>query len=99
MSGKSSKKRSETDWDRVLRMRDEDIDFTDNPPLDEKFFQEAIFIPAKKKQITLRLDSDILAFFRKRGRGYQTAINAVLRRYIMAQQTPARRRRSSHAAD
>lgn len=37
-----------------------------------------------KQQVTLRLDSDVLAFFRKTGRRYQSRINAVLREYVEA---------------
>lgn len=104
MSGKSSKKLSKTDWSRVLSMRDEDVDFTDNPPLDEKFAAEAIFLAGKKstkrkKSVTLCLDTDIVAFFLKRGPECQTAINAVLRSYIQSEKMHARKRRSSHAAD
>jgi uncharacterized protein (DUF4415 family) len=65
-------------------MRDEDIDFSDIPELTERFFRDAVRWPGPKKQITLRLDPDVLAFFRKRGRRYQTAINNVLRRYMDA---------------
>jgi uncharacterized protein (DUF4415 family) len=66
-------------------MRDEDIDYSDNPKLGPEFFANAILWPGPKQQITLRLDSDILKFFRKHGRGYQTTINAVLRKYMEAQ--------------
>ncbi len=38
-------------------------------------------LPEPKEQITLRLDKDVLAWFRTRGKGYQTLINAVLRGY------------------
>ena len=38
-------------------------------------------LPEPKEQITLRLDKDVLAWFRTRGKGYQTLINAVLRSY------------------
>jgi uncharacterized protein (DUF4415 family) len=62
----------------------EEIDLSDIPSLDEAFFRNAILWPGPKKQITLRIDPDVLDFFRKRGRGYQTMINAVLRRYVEA---------------
>ncbi len=52
------------------------------PELDPDFFARAIIWPGPKKQITLRLDPDVLAFFRKSGKGYQTTINAVLRKYV-----------------
>ncbi len=75
---------SETIWKRVDAMRDEDIDFSDSPKLGPDFFANAIIWPGPKKQITLRVDPDVLTFFRKHGRGYQTTINAVLRKYMEA---------------
>src|SRR5438876_11621608 len=80
--GASSKQESRTDWARVDAMRDEDIDFSDQPELTEEWFRQAVRWPPRKKQITLRLDPEVLAFFHKRGRGYQTAINAVLRHFV-----------------
>ncbi|WP_129127335.1 BrnA antitoxin family protein [Geomonas oryzae] len=79
------KKESKTDWQRINALRDEDIDLSDSPELDETFFKEAVVWPAQKKQITLRLDPDVLDFFKSQGKGYQTAINKVLRRYVEAQ--------------
>lgn len=67
-------------------MRDEDIDFSDVPKLGPEFFKNAVIWPGIKEQITLRLDPDVLKFFRKHGRGYQTTINAVLRKYMEAQE-------------
>jgi len=63
-------------------MRDGDIDFSDIPKQGAEFFAHAILWPGPKKQITLRIDPDVLKFFRKCGRGYQTTINAVLRKYM-----------------
>ncbi len=65
-------------------MKDSDIDFSDSPELGPDFFARAILWPGPKKQITLRVDPDVLAFFRKLGRGYQTTMNAVLRKYMEA---------------
>jgi len=70
-------------------MRDEDIDTSDIPEQGPGFFKNAIIWPGPKKQITLRLDPDVLKFFRKQGRGYQSAINAVLRKYMEAQERRA----------
>jgi uncharacterized protein (DUF4415 family) len=81
-SGKNTKRRSRTDWKRVDSLRDEDIDFSDIPKQGPDFFAGAILWAGPKKQITLRLDPDVLAFFRKSGKGYQTNINAVLRKYV-----------------
>jgi uncharacterized protein (DUF4415 family) len=85
-SGKNMKRQSRTDWKRIDALRDEDIDFSDIPKLGPEFFANAIVWPGTKEQITLRLDPDVLKFFRKQGRGYQTTINAVLRKYMEAQE-------------
>jgi uncharacterized protein (DUF4415 family) len=84
VKNKNTKKPSKTDWKRIDAMRDEDIDFSDAPELGPDFFANAILWPGPKKQITLRVDPDVLKFFRKQGRGYQTTINAVLRKYMEA---------------
>lgn len=69
-------------------MKDEEIDYSDIPKLGPEFFKEAIWWPGPKKQITLRLDPDILRFFKRRKR-YQTTINAVLRKYVETQKRRA----------
>jgi len=68
-------------------MRDEDIDVSDNPEWTPEMFARAVvrvgFKPVPpKEQITLRLDADVLEWFRGRGAGYQTQINALLRAYM-----------------
>jgi uncharacterized protein (DUF4415 family) len=83
-NGKTTKRPSRTDWKRIDAMRDEDIDFSDIPKLGPDFFKNAIIWPGPNKQITLRIDPDVLTFFRKHGRGYQTTMNAVLRKYMEA---------------
>ena len=85
MSAQAMKKESRTDLDRITAMKDEEIDLTDSPELGAAFFQEAVPWPTHKKQITMRLDSEVLDFFKSQGRGYQTAMNKVLRRYVEAQ--------------
>jgi len=89
-SGKNMRKPSKTDWKRIDAMRDEDIDFSDIPKQGADFFANAILWPGPKKQITLRVDPDVLTFFRKHGRGYQTTINAVLRKYMEARKESQR---------
>ncbi len=87
--GKSTNKHSRTDWKRIDAMSDADIDYSDIPQQGRDFFTNAVFWPGPKKQITLRLDPDVLKFFRTHGRGYQTTINAVLRKYMEAHQRRA----------
>ncbi len=69
---------------KVLKtMPDKDIDFSDIPELDEEWFAKAeLRAPLAKTAVSIRLDPDVLAFFRKQGKGYQTRINAVLRAYM-----------------
>ncbi len=83
------KKKSRSNWDRIDHMKDSEMDFSENPPLGRRFFEEAVLWPGRKQQITLRLDPDVLAFFRRTGKGYQTTINAVLRKYVEAQKRRA----------
>ena len=77
---------SRTDWARVKAMKDSEIDFSDSPELTPDAFARAVVRKglkpvAAKTQLTLRLDADVLAWFRAQGRGYQTRINALLRAY------------------
>ena len=81
-NGNNTKRRSRTDWKRIDALQDKDIDYSEIPKQGPDFFANAILWPGPKKQITLRLDPDVLAFFRKAGKGYQTSINAVLRKYV-----------------
>jgi uncharacterized protein (DUF4415 family) len=62
------------------------IDYSDIPELPDDFWAKHAPVMRENKQlITLRLDADVVAFFRKHGRRYQTKINAVLRAYVEAQ--------------
>lgn len=80
-------KKSETDWKRLRSMKDEDIDFSDIPPITPEMFAKGVIrrglkpIP-RKKQLTLRMDSDVIEWFKKQGQGYQTKINSLLRAYM-----------------
>ena len=85
MNAKSSKKSSKTNWDKVKAETDSDIDTSDIPELDHDFFKSAkLRMPATKTSITVRLDTDVLEWYRRQGKGYQTRINAVLRTYMEA---------------
>jgi len=64
-------------------MPDSAIQFSDISELDKSFFENAeIRLPKPKKAVSLRLDDDILNWFKNQGKGYQTRINAVLRLYV-----------------
>ena len=86
MKKRDLKKQSRTDWARLEAMRDEDIDFSDIPELSEAFFKNAVIrLPKAKAKVCIRLDQDILEWFRSQGKGYQTKINAVLRVFMESQ--------------
>jgi len=86
MNEKRLKKRSRTDWDRLNSMTDEEIDYSDIPPLDEEFFRTGeLCMPKAKPLISIRMDPDILSWFKSQGKGYQTRMNSVLRMYMEAQ--------------
>ncbi len=74
-----------SDLKRVDKIKEEEIDYSDIPSLDESFFdKEIVTLPHKKDSVTLRIDHDVLEFFKHQGRGYQTLINAVLKTYAYA---------------
>ncbi len=71
-------------------MREKDIDYSDIPPLDKSFFKKATTAwPPTKKQLTIRIDADVLDWLKGHGRGYQTRINRILR-VVMESQPPGR---------
>lgn len=83
--------RSKTDLKRIDAMRDEDIDYSDIPPMTPEMFARGVVrrglkVTLRKSQITLRVDTDVLEWFRALGDGYQTQINSLLRAYMEAHQ-------------
>lgn len=78
---------SKTDWERLAAMEDKDIDTSDTPELDDAFFENAELRVPVKKPVTLRLDADVLEWFKAGGKGYQTRINQLLRKYMESQTT------------
>jgi uncharacterized protein (DUF4415 family) len=73
--------------EEMLHVKDEDIDTSDIPEIDEAWFKRAkLVMPQNKESITLRLDKQVLDYFKAQGKGYQTRINALLRAYVEAQQ-------------
>ena len=83
------KGQDETDYARLDAMTDADIaqavaEDPDAPPLDIDWTQARLSLPPGKDTITLRLDRDVLDWFRAQGQGYQTRINQVLRTWYDA---------------
>lgn len=76
--------------DAVAAMPDEQIDYSDAPSLPNAVWLKAATLPHPKKQITLRIDAEILDFFKETGKRYQSRINAVLRAYVEAHKIHAK---------
>lgn len=93
-----SRRKDLTDWDAVARLTDEDIaravaSDPDTSFADADFWKNARWVmPITKKPVTLRMDSDVLDFFKRGGKGYQTRINAVLRTFMQTQRETRPRR-------
>jgi uncharacterized protein (DUF4415 family) len=70
----------------LAELPDGSIDYSEIPELDEEFWTNACLVmPESKERITLRVDKEVVEFFRRGGQGYQTRMNAVLRAYVEAQ--------------
>lgn len=79
--------KGQTDWDRVRALSDADIDRAiasdpEEAALEGTWSEEAeLIIPEPKVLLSLRVDKDVLDYFKSTGKGYQTRMNAVLRSY------------------
>lgn len=87
-----------SDWGRVDALTDADIERAINddpdaaPILDEAFWRNARILDPRhdKSTITMRVDDDVLDFFKRGGSGYQSRMNAVLRAYVYARRETTR---------
>lgn len=71
--------------DQISAIEDENIDFSDIPELDEKFWKRAEIVePDRTEQVTIRVKRSVLAYFKAPGKGYQTRMNQVLESYVRA---------------
>lgn len=70
----------------LAKMPDAGIDYSDIPPLTDAFWQNAVsnpFYKPTKTHATVRLDSDVMAWLKSQGKGYQTRLNAILRKAML----------------
>jgi uncharacterized protein (DUF4415 family) len=85
---RDDRRRGKTDWAKVATLTDAEIEaaIAKDPAwadFDDADWSEAVLVmPPKKKAISIRVDEDVLDFFRREGAGYQRRINAVLRSYM-----------------
>jgi uncharacterized protein (DUF4415 family) len=90
------RQKGKTDWARVDALTDADIakaiaNDPDAVPIDIDWSDAVLVIPPKKKAISIRVDEDVLDFFKREGEGYQRRINAVLRSYMQQKAKPKKR--------
>ena len=81
------RRKGKTDWVAVDALTDKEIEEAvrndpDAVPLDVDWSEAALVIPPKKKAISIRVDEDVLNYFKTEGAGYQRRMNAVLRSYM-----------------
>jgi uncharacterized protein (DUF4415 family) len=93
---RDSPRKGKTDWAAVDALTDEDIakavaNDPDAAPIDIDWSDAVLVIPAKKKAISIRVDEDVLDYFKSEGDGYQRRINAVLRSYMQQKPKPKKR--------
>lgn len=94
---------SRTDWERVRALTHEEIeasiDFEDEGEFDLSKATAELPQPLAKRQLTVRLDGDIIEWFRESGKGYQTRMNQVLRSYVEARKREELERRRRERAE
>jgi uncharacterized protein (DUF4415 family) len=87
MKRSSSLKKSQTNYRRLRSMKNEDVLLTDEHPeanlrhIVRGVVRHGLRAVAPKASVSLRIDADVLEWFKAQGTGYQTRINAVLRAY------------------
>jgi uncharacterized protein (DUF4415 family) len=85
-NGKPLTTRQRREIRAIAARPDGEIDFSDIPRLPESFWKNAArnpFYRPVKRQVTVRLDSDVIAWLRRQGKGYQTRLNYLLRAAMM----------------
>jgi uncharacterized protein (DUF4415 family) len=93
------RRRGRTDWAAVDALTDKQIEAAvrndpDAVPLDVDWSEAVLVIPPKKKAISIRVDEDVLDYFKHEGAGYQRRMNAVLRSYVeQKRKAPAPRKK------
>jgi uncharacterized protein (DUF4415 family) len=82
--GRLERTQGKTDWARVDALTEDELEaaIASDPDTDIDWSEAELVVPPKKQPISIRLDEDVIDWFRRSGPGYQTRINAVLRHYM-----------------
>jgi len=92
------RRKGKTDWAAVDALTDKEIEAAvrsdpDAAPLDIDWSEAVLVIPPKKTAISIRVDEDVLDYFKNQGAGYQRRMNAVLRSYMQQKKTPPKKKK------
>ena len=88
MNVNDSNDTSHTDWVTLEAMTDEEIDYSEIPPLTDAFFEKATLrIPANQAPYFIQLDSEVLEWYQAQKTDCKTLINSVLRQHMEASRT------------
>lgn len=83
MNVNDSNNSSRTDWEALEAMTDDEIDYSEIPPLTEAFFENATLrIPANQACRLIQLDLEVVEWYQSQGTDYKNLIHSVLRRYM-----------------
>ncbi|MBE9176787.1 BrnA antitoxin family protein [Synechocystis salina LEGE 06155] len=89
MKKNDSNATSRTNWSALESLSDEDIDYSDIPPLTDSFFERAkLVIPSNQAKNLVEIDSDLIQWFKSKGEDYSNLINEALRQYIQVEESP-----------
>ena len=96
---RDSPSRGKTDWAAVDALTDQQIEESvrndpDAVPLDFNWDEAVLVVPPKKQAISIRVDEDVLDYFKHEGAGYQRRINAVLRSYMQQKKAKKPKKRA-----
>jgi uncharacterized protein (DUF4415 family) len=91
-------RRGKTNWAALDALTDEEIEASirndpDAVPLDFDWSEAVLVVPPKKTAISIRVDEDVLDYFKHEGAGYQRRMNAVLRSYVEQKRKPVARKK------
>jgi uncharacterized protein (DUF4415 family) len=94
IASRDDRARGKTDWAAVDALTDKEIEAAvrgdpDAVPLDVDWSDAVLVVPPKKKAISIRVDEDVLDYFKREGGGYQRRMNAVLRSYMQSRKKRA----------
>lgn len=91
MNANDTNKPSQTNWEHLDALTDDEIDTSDIPPLTDKFFSGAKWrVPQPSVKVTVEVEADVAEWFKAQGNDSDRYLTAALRIYARAHQAPSR---------